>query len=257
MKVVILAGGYGTRISEETDLIPKPLVKINRHPILWHIMMHYAFYDFNEFIICCGYKGEKLVEYFNSQRSIVNKKKKAKVSFGENFVTKKGWKVTLVDTGKDTMTGGRIRRIKPYINKGENFFMTYGDGLSNINLKKLLNTHIQQKTIATISAVAQPNRFGVLKIRGKKAMSFEEKPLDYDKRVNGGFFVLSSNVFKFINSDRTIWEKNPLKRIAKIGELSVFKHNGFWQSMDTLRDKRYLEKLGRSKTKKSWKIWNE
>ena len=165
MKVVILAGGFGTRISEESHLVPKPLIEINKKPILWHIMMHYAFYNHIDFIICCGYKKEKILEYFQSQLKNTKKRKNKVIKFGKIFTTTRGWKVRLVDTGKSTMTGGRVKRIKPYINKNENFFMTYGDGLSNVNLKKLLNLHVKQKTIATITAVAQ---FGVLKLSGNK-----------------------------------------------------------------------------------------
>lgn len=256
MKVVILAGGFGTRISEETDFIPKPLIQISKKPILLHIMSHYSHYGHNEFIICCGYKGKKIIEYFQTQIKADNKSKSAKIIFGKQFLTKNNMKVTLLDTGKNTMTGGRLKRVRAYIKKDETFLMTYGDGLSNVNINKLIKLHEIKKTIATITAVSQPNRFGVLKIKNDKAIVFEEKPIDNDKKINGGFFVLKYKIFKYINGDKTIWEKNPLQNLAKVGELSVYTHNGFWYPMDTLRDKHYLENLSR-RNKAPWKIKNE
>lgn len=252
MKVVILAGGYGTRISEETSLIPKPLIKISGKPILLHIMEHYAFYGHKEFIICCGYKGNKLIQYFQSLLKKTSKSPSIRIKFGEQFSAKKNLKVTLVDTGKDTMTGGRIKRIKKFIDRNELFLMTYGDGLSNVNINKLIELHKLKNTFATVTAVAQPNRFGILKIKNNKATVFEEKPLDADKRINGGFFVLTYDIFKFITNDNTIWEKKPLQKLASIGQLSAYNHNGFWHPMDTLRDKLHLEKLSKQK-KTPWK----
>jgi glucose-1-phosphate cytidylyltransferase len=256
MKVVILAGGYGTRLSEETDLKPKPMVEIGGYPILYHIMKIYSSYGFNDFIICLGYKGYMIKEYFvnyffhNSNLLIELSKNKIEIldSNSEN------WKVTLIDTGMNTMTGGRIKRIQKYIGD-EMFMLTYGDGVSNITINKLVEFHKNHGKYATVTAVQPSGRFGSLKI-GKSDIikSYIEKPRGDSSWVNGGFFVLKPEIFDYIKDDETAWEREPLKQLAKEGQLVAYKHLGFWKSMDALRDKRELEELW-NKGEAPWKIW--
>ncbi len=222
MKVVILAGGLGTRLSEYTKAVPKPMVKIGKEPIIYHIMKLYAKYGFKDFYIALGYKGDVISKFF--------KKKKT------------NWKVTLVKTGNKTMTGGRLKRLQKYLNK-ETFMLTYGDGVSNVNLKKLLKFHQKNKKIATLTAVRPPARFGNIKLLGNKVKYFKEKSRLDEGWINGGFFVIEPEFFKFILDDKTYLEKEPLEKITKKKQLVAFKHEGFWQCMDTKRDKDYLEQI--------------
>lgn len=256
MKVVILAGGLGTRISEETEIKPKPMIEIGGMPILWHIMKIYSSYGFNEFIICVGYKGYIIKEYFinyflhlsditvdlaNGQVDIHKHK-------SENF------KVTLIDTGINTQTGGRIKRVKDYINN-TTFMMTYGDGVSDININELLKFHKFKKKLATVTAVRPPGRFGSIKLsKDDVVRSFEEKPAGDNSWINGGFFVLEPKVLDYIKGDETYWERDPLGNLTKDRELLAYKHTGFWKPMDTIGDKRELERLWNS-GKAPWKIW--
>ncbi|MBU78996.1 MAG: glucose-1-phosphate cytidylyltransferase [Flavobacteriales bacterium] len=257
MKAVILAGGFGTRISEETHLKPKPMVEIQGRPILWHIMKIYSFYGVKEFIICLGYKGYIIKEYFSNfllhQSDVELNLKNDSIKLINKYT--EDWKITLVDTGNDSMTGGRLKRVKPYLDDGEDFFFTYGDGLSDINLNKLFKFHKNQKTLATLSAVYPPGRFGALEIdEENKVTSFKEKPRGDGGLINGGFFILSPKVIDYIEDDFTIWEQEPLINLAKDNELSSYIHAGFWHPMDTLRDKNYLNDLYK-KDKAPWKIW--
>ena len=231
MKCVILAGGKGTRISELTREIPKPMIKICGKPIIYHIMKHYSHYGFKNFIIATGYKKNVIIDFF--------KKKKTP-----------GWNVKVVDTGKNTMTGGRLKRLEKYL-KDETFMLTYGDGLSNVNLKKLLNFHKKNKKLATLTAVRPPARFGVIKFRRQHVRYFKEKSKLDEGWINGGFFVMEPEFLKFISSDNTYLEREPLEQITKKKELVAFKHKGFWQCMDTLRDK---EKLGKILSNKKFKF---
>ena len=255
MKVVILAGGRGTRISEETETIPKPMVQIGGKPIIWHIMKMYSHYGFNDFIICLGYKGYLIKEYFShyflhtSDITIDMSKNDLKVHSSMS----EPWKVTLVDTGLETMTGGRLKRIEKYIDK-ETFMMTYGDGIGDVNVKKLIEEH---KKYATLTAIRGYERFGVLGIdRDNSVKSFLEKPKEDDFWINGGFFVLEPEIFKYIKEgDSTIWEKKPLENLARDGQVDAYKHPGFWKCMDTLRDKIELEEIWQS-GKVPWKIWD-
>jgi len=257
MKVVILAGGYGTRISEESGVRPKPMVEIGGKPILWHIMKIYSHYGLNDFIICCGYKGEVIKDYFANYHM-----HNADVTFDlashRTEVLKNGaenWKVTLVDTGETTMTGGRMRRVKDYIGK-ETFCFTYGDGVTNANIAELVAFHQKQGTHATMTAVQPPGRFGAFSLTEdeSKISSFKEKPKGDGAWINGGYFVLEPAVFDYIEGDGTTWEKEPLQKLAHEGQLSVYKHAGYWQNMDTLRDKMVLEEQWRSGTA-PWKVW--
>jgi glucose-1-phosphate cytidylyltransferase len=222
MKVVILAGGLGSRLSEYTKTIPKPMINIKGKPLIYYIMKHYAKYGFKEFYIALGYKGEIIKKYFK------------KNSFG--------WKVNMVNTGLKTMTGGRLKRLKKYLNN-ETFMLTYGDGLSNVNIKKLIELHNRSKKIATLTAVLPPARFGVLKIKGKKITSFKEKIQLKNNWINGGFFVFNSKIFDFITGDKIMLEREPFQKLTKKGQLLAYKHYGFWQCMDTMRDKKVLNKL--------------
>ncbi len=255
MKLVILAGGRGTRISEETSLRPKPLVEIGGLPIIWHIMKIYSSYGFNDFVICCGYKGYMIKEYFSnyglhtSDTTINLKNKTIKV----HKKTTEKWKITLIDTGANSFTGGRILRIKDYV--GENFCLTYGDGLANVNIKELLKFHKLKKKIATVTVVRPTARFGKVVVdNNMNVKKFLEKSSTANDWVNGGFFVLNKKVFKYLKNDMTIFEKDPLERLTKEKQLSAFKHNGFWQPMDTLREKEYLDELWYS-NKAPWKTW--
>ena len=255
MKVVILAGGYGSRLEEETKYKPKPLVDICGTPILYHIMKIYMKYGFSDFIICCGYKGNLIKSYFNKLIKKKNRNIKVKRNIFELTIkNKKSFSVTLVNTGKNTMTGGRVKRIEKFINE-DCFFLTYGDGLANINLKKLLKFHKNHKKIATITSVQPPNRYGILDIDFKKknkVFSFNEKPKNKNYYINGGFFVLSKKIFKFIKNDATIFEKEPLKFLVKKKELHSYYHKNFWQCMDSMRDKKILEDLCRKNKTPPW-----
>ena len=256
MKAVILAGGLGTRLSEETSLKPKPMVEIGGKPILWHIMKMYSSHGINDFVICCGYRGYVIKEYFAnyflhmSDVTFDMEANKMKV----HCKRAEPWTVTLVDTGEDTMTGGRLKRIEAYVKDEEAFCLTYGDGVSDIDIKKLIKFHKQKNTLATLASVYPPGRFGALDIKNEKVHTFKEKPKGDGGRINGGFFVLSPKVIDFIEGDYIFWEQQPMESLAQQDQMSAFEHNGFWQPMDTLRDKKYLEDLWRSK-KAPWKTW--
>lgn len=257
MKAVILAGGFGTRLSEETAVRPKPMVEIGEKPILWHIMKIYSNYGIKDFIICCGYKGSMIKEYFSNyflkESDVTFDLKNNSMEVHHNSV--EPWKVTLVDTGDKTMTGGRLKRVKEHISD-ETFCMTYGDGVSNVDIAKLIKFHKSQNTYATLMAVQPPGRFGTFKMGNeqKKISSFKEKPDGDGAWVNGGFFVLEPQVLDYIEGDNTVWEKEPLENLANDDLLAAYKHHGFWQPMDTLRDKMVIEELWNS-GKAPWKIW--
>ena len=257
MKAVILAGGLGTRISEETGLKPKPMIEIGGKPILWHIMKIYSFHGINDFIICCGYKGYVIKEYFANyflhQSDITFDMSKNEMKIHQERA--EPWKVTLIDTGEKTMTGGRIKRIKNYLNDGEDFCLTYGDGLANINIKELIKFHKSHEKTVTLSAIYPPGRFGALELKGDQVTSFYEKPKGDGALINGGFFIVNKKAIDYIKDDSTIWEQEPLKNLATEGELMSFKHDDFWQPMDTIRDKDYLEELWET-GKAPWKLWN-
>lgn len=257
MKAVILAGGLGTRLSEETSHKPKPMVEIGGMPVLWHIMKSYSFHGVNDFIICCGYKGYVIKEYFANyflHRSDVTfdiKNNSMKVHLEQA----EPWKVTLVDTGQNTMTGGRLKRVSSYIDQEDSFCFTYGDGLSDINITELVSFHKSHNKKATLTSVNPTGRFGVLEINDKNSVtSFIEKPKGDDNKINAGFFVLSPSVLNYIKDDSTVWEQLPLEELAKEGELMSYSHDGFWYPMDTLRDKNYLENLWSSDAA-PWKSW--
>lgn len=257
MKAVILAGGYGTRISEESAVRPKPLVEIGGRPIIWHIMKIFSHYGFNDFVICCGYKGHLIKEYFASF-VLMNSDVTFDLGNHTREIHKNGsenWRVTLVDTGETSMTGGRLKSVSEFV-KGETFCATYGDGVADININKLVSFHREQKTLATVTAVQPPGRFGVftLKETDTKVPSFREKPQGDGAWINGGFFVLEPQVFDYIEDESTIFEQEPMKRLAHEGQLSAYKHTGFWQCMDTLRDKHVLEDFW-STGKAPWKVW--
>jgi glucose-1-phosphate cytidylyltransferase len=256
MKAVILAGGLGTRISEETHLKPKPMIEIGGRPILWHIMKIYSSYGINDFIVCCGYKGYILKEYFanyflhmsdvtfdmENNEMIVHEKK------AEN------WRITLVDTGDDTMTGGRLKRVRNYLTPDEAFCFTYGDGVASVDIGELVAFHQRHGKLATITAVQPPGRYGALSLVGSDVNGFIEKPKGDGGWINGGFFVLSPSCIDLIGGDTTTWEDEPLKRLATQGQLAAYEHRGFWQPMDTLREKTQLEDLW-SSGKAPWKSW--
>jgi len=254
MKVVILAGGRGTRLTEETSLKPKPMVEIDGKPILWHIMKIYSIYGINEFIICCGYKGYMIKEYFANyslhMSDVTFEFEKNNMEVHESST--EPWKVTLIDTGTDVMTGGRLKRVKNYIGE-KTFCFTYGDGVSDINIRELIKYHKSKNVSATLTAVQPVGRFGRLSIKGDYINNFLEKPKGDQGWINGGFFVLDPKVIDLINDDNTIWEKEPLETLAKNGELAAYKHKGFWEAMDTMRDKEYLEKICEKK-KAPWLI---
>ena len=256
MKVVILAGGLGTRISEETHLKPKPMVEIGGKPILWHIMKIYSAHGVNDFIICCGYKGYIIKEYFANyflhMADVTFDMQKNQMHVHQRNA--EPWKVTLVDTGENTQTGGRLKRVSDYVKDDEVFCFTYGDGVSDIDITELIAFHKAQNVIATLTAAAPPGRFGALDIVGNKVISFREKPKGDGMMINAGFFVLSPKVFNYIDNDETTWELAPLMSLTKDGNLAAFHHHGFWRPMDTLRDKKYLEDLWQS-GKAPWKVW--
>jgi glucose-1-phosphate cytidylyltransferase len=257
MKLVILSGGKGTRISEESVLKPKPLIEIGNMPIIWHIMKIYSYYGIKEFIICCGYKGYLIKEYFanyslHSSDVTINIQKNTIEVHKKNA---EDWKITLVDTGEDTLTGGRIKRIKNYIK--DDFLLTYGDGVSDINIKKLIKFHKSNKKLATMSVVQPQGRFGVVEIEKNNLIkNFSEKPRGDGSWINGGFFVLKQEIFKYLKDDYTIWEKEPLETLSKKKELCAYHHRGFWYAMDTMRDKSYLDNLWNSH-KAPWNLWDE
>jgi glucose-1-phosphate cytidylyltransferase len=257
MKAVILAGGLGTRISEETSTRPKPMVEIGGKPILWHIMKVYSQHGVNEFIICCAYKGYVVKEYFANyflhMSDVTFDMKNNKMEVHQQYA--EPWKVTLVDTGENTKTGGRVKQIKDYVKDEEFFCLTYGDGVSDVNISELIAFHKQQQVKATLTGVLPPGRFGALDIKNQKVNSFKEKPQGDGAMINGGFFVLSPKVIDYIADDNTTWEREPLERLAEEGELAVFPHQGFWQPMDTLRDKLHLEELWQT-GQAPWKIWS-
>ena len=256
MKAVLLAGGLGTRISEETHLKPKPMIEIGGMPILWHIMKIYAHHGINDFIICCGYKGYLIKEYFANyflHMSDVTFDMRNN-SMQVHQQSAEPWRVTLVDTGENTMTGGRLKRVAPYLQGEEAFCFTYGDGVSDVNITELVAFHKAQQVKATLTATLPPGRFGVLELQGAKVRSFQEKPKGDGGMINGGFFVLSPSVLDYIDGDSCIWERGPLETLAQEGQLSAFEHGGFCQPMDTLRDKTHLEELWQS-GQAPWKVW--
>ena len=257
MKVVILAGGYGTRISEESHLRPKPMIEIGEKPILWHIMKQYSHYGFNEFVICLGYKGNLIKEYF-ANYFLYGADVTFDMRYGNNMQVhtnmSEPWKVTLVNTGLDTMTGGRLKRVKEYL-QNETFMLTYGDGVSDVNIGELVEYHKSHGKLATVTAVQPGGRFGVLGIKeDATVLEFVEKPSNLDVWINGGFFVLEPKVIDYIDGDSTSFEKEPLALLAKDEQISAFKHLGFWQCMDTQRDKYQLETMWQS-GRAPWKVW--
>lgn len=256
MKVVILAGGRGTRLSEETESKPKPLVSIGDRPILWHIMKLYSHFGLNDFVICLGYRGYMIKEFFSNyflHTSDVTFDMQSNQMEVHNTKSEP-WQVTLVDTGLDTMTGGRLKRIQPYLNKNEDFCMTYGDGVGSIQINKLIELHQSEGRLATLTAARPPGRFGALRLKGSSVVKFQEKPEGDGSYINGGFFVLSPKVLDYIQGDETVWEQEPLSQLAAAGQMTAYKHDGFWQPMDTLRDKNHLEKLWIDGTA-PWKLW--
>jgi len=255
MKAVILAGGLGSRISEESSVRPKPLIEIGGRPILWHIMKMYSSHGIHDFVICLGYKGYLIKEYFANyflhMSDVTFDMANNHMEVHQN--NSEPWKVTLVDTGESTMTGGRFKRVRKYLGD-EEFCATYGDGVGDIDITRVIAFHREQGTLATLTATQPPGRFGALEIQGSRINAFQEKPTGDGGWINGGFFVLSPKVLDLIEGDHTIWEREPLERLARMGQLSAFQHPGFWQPMDTLRDKTHLEELWAS-GKAPWKTW--
>lgn len=256
MKTVILAGGLGSRLSEETELKPKPMIEIGGKPILWHIMKIYSAYGMNDFIICLGYKGYLIKEYFSNyflhMSDVTFDLKNNSMEVHQNSA--ESWKVTLVDTGESTMTGGRLKRVEQYLDKNEDFCFTYGDGVGNVNISEVINLHKKEKRLATVTAVQQPGRFGSIDFVSNQVKNFIEKPHGECGWINGGFFVLSPKVLSYIDDDQSIWERTPMQKLAEDGQMSVYFHDGFWQPMDTLREKQLLENLWNT-NKAAWKIW--
>lgn len=256
MKAVILAGGLGTRISEETSVRPKPMIEVGGMPILWHILKIYAAHGVNDFIICCGYKGYVIKEYFANyflhMSDVTFDMSKNSMEVHQQHA--EPWRVTLVNTGNDTMTGGRLKRVASYLQGEDAFCFTYGDGVSDVNITDLIKFHKASNVKATLTATYPPGRFGALDFDGDKVRSFREKPDGDGSMVNGGFFVLSPEVLSYIEDDSTMWERSPLERLADEGQLAAFQHTGFWQPMDTLRDKTHLEELWAS-GQAPWKVW--
>jgi glucose-1-phosphate cytidylyltransferase len=257
MKAVILAGGLGTRISEETHIKPKPMIEIGGKPILWHILKMYSAHGINDFIICCGYKGYVIKEYFANyflhMSDVTFDLSKNEMQVHQHKA--EPWRVTLVDTGDDSMTGGRLKRVASFLKDEADFCFTYGDGVSDINLTELISFHRKHGKLATLTAVYPPGRFGALDMTADDTVtSFKEKPKGDGGMINGGFFVLSPKVIDLIENDSTVWEKNPLETLAEQGQLAAFRHHGFWQPMDTLRDKIYLEEVWQKGTA-PWKVW--
>jgi glucose-1-phosphate cytidylyltransferase len=257
MKVAILAGGVGSRLSEETRLKPKPMVEIGPRPILWHIMKHYSHYGFHDFVIALGYKGEYIKKYFVDYCALENN---LTVKVGSGNVTRHennhpDWNVELIDTGVATLTGGRIKRLAPYIGKST-FMLTWGDGVSNVNLRKLLEFHRSHGKLATVTAVRPPARFGHMTFEGDRVMEFSEKPQAAEGWINGAFFVIEPEVFDFIERDETQWEREPMERLSREGQLMAYRHTDFWQCMDTLRDKVLLDSLWQNGDA-PWKTWKD
>lgn len=257
MKAVILAGGLGTRISEETSVRPKPMIEIGGKPILWHIMKTYSHHGINDFVICCGYKGYVIKEYFANyflhMSDITFDMSKNSMEVHHRHA--EPWRVTLVDTGDETMTGGRLKRVTKYVQDEDTFCMTYGDGVGDIDITELIAFHRAQNVKATLTATVPAGRFGALSMTGSKVNSFMEKPKGDGATINGGFFVLSPQVLDFIADDKTVWEREPLECLANEGNLAAYQHHGFWQPMDTLRDKILLEELWQS-GQAPWKVWS-
>ena len=256
MKAVLLAGGLGTRLSEETSDKPKPMVEIGGRPIIWHIMKIYAAHGIQDFIICLGYKGYVIKEYFQNYFLHMSN---VTFDIGTNSMEvhearSEPWRVTLVDTGDETMVGGRIKRILPYVAPDDTFCLTYGDGVGDVDITAAIAQHKKENLLATVTATQPPGRFGALKFDGNKVLGFQEKPVGDGGWINGGFFVLSTKVGDYIEGDETVWEREPLEQIASEGQLNAYFHHGFWQPMDTLRDKRHLEGLWQS-GKAPWKVW--
>jgi len=255
MKAVILAGGLGTRLAEETSVRPKPMVEIGGRPVLWHIMKIFSAHGINDFVVCLGYKGYLIKEYFANYFlhmsdvtfDMVNNQTVVHQNNAEP------WRVTLVDTGESTMTGGRLKRVRQYLGD-EDFCFTYGDGVGDVNISELIEFHRSQKRLATLTGVQPPGRFGALNLNGTRVANFEEKPHGDGGWINGGFFILSPNVIDYIEHDATVWERDPMERLAREGQLSAYLHQGFWQPMDTLRDKQHLEELWQSGSA-PWKVW--
>lgn len=256
MKAVILAGGLGTRISEETNVKPKPMVEVGGKPLLWHIMKIYSSYDVNEFIICCGYKGYIIKEYFANyflhMSDVTFDMHKNKMSV--HNIHAEPWRVTLVDTGEETSTGGRLKKVADYLSDGEPFCFTYGDGLADINVRAEINFHKKHGKLATICSVIPPGRYGAISSKGEVVSGFTEKPAGDGGRINGGFFILSPKVLNYIDNEQTSWEGEPLTRLAQENELMAYTHDGFWQPMDTIREKSLLEELW-STGRAPWKVW--
>ena len=256
MKAIILAGGYGTRLSEETDLRPKPMVEIGGRPILWHIMKIYSYFGIDDFVVCLGYKGYVIKEYFiNYYRHMSDLS--VDTSTGDieiHHTPTENWKITLVETGLDTMTGGRLKRAAKYLTQNEDFLMTYGDGVASIDIKALIDHHRHEGRLATVTAVRPPGRFGALEIETNRVDRFTEKPQGDGVFINGGFFILSPEVLDLVEGDDTVWEREPMEKLAEMGQLTAFRHTGFWQPMDTQRDHRVLEELWAS-GQAGWKIW--
>ena len=254
MKTVILAGGFGARLSEMTDTIPKPMIEVGGKPLLWHIINIFSAQGFNEFIIALGYKSEVIKQYF---MDYVKLQSDLTVDLSSNSVLvspkkQENWKIELIDTGDNTMTGGRLKRLKPYLN--DRFFFTYGDGLANVDLKALLKSHEENKKLATVTAVSPPSKFGVLKINGNEVENFQEKPGQEEIWVNGGYFVLEPDVFEYIAGDDTSWEREPCIQLSHEKKMGVYKHNGYWQCVDTLHELRGLRKIWETGNA-PWKIW--
>ncbi|MDQ6944037.1 MAG: glucose-1-phosphate cytidylyltransferase [Candidatus Eremiobacteraeota bacterium] len=255
MKAVILAGGLGTRISEETSTRPKPMVELGGRPVLWHIMKTYSHYGINDFVVCCGYKGYVIKEFFANyalHASDVTFDMRERSMRVHNSACEP-WTVTLVDTGDDTMTGGRLKRVRRYLGD-EPFCFTYGDGLSDVDVRAVIDHHAASGALATMTAVQPPGRFGAVRLEEQKIVAFDEKPQGDGAWINGGYFVLSPGVFDYIGTDQTVWEREPLEQLAADGKLSAFVHRGFWQPMDTLRDKTMLEESWASGAA-PWKVW--
>ena len=256
MKAVLLAGGLGTRFAEETDLKPKPMIEIGGKPILWHIMKIYSANGINEFVVCLGYRGYVIKEYFINYFLHMSD---VTIDLSKNDLTvhqakAEPWSITLVDTGEETMIGGRIKQILPYVGAEPAFCVTYGDGVGDVNIRETIEFHKRERRLGTVTATQPPGRYGAIRFKGNAISGFQEKPVGDGAWINGGFFVLSPKVGDYIEDDTTVWEREPMERLAAEGELSVYFHHGFWHPMDTLRDKRYLEQLWAS-GKAPWKIW--
>ena len=256
MKTVILCGGLGTRLSEETDIKPKPMVEIGDRPILWHIMKIYGQYDYNKFVLALGYKGEKIKEYFINYNNLTSD---LTVNLKNGNVSKSNtindnWEVQMIDTGIKSMTGGRINRLEKLLRPDDRFMMTYGDGLGDINIRELVSFHKEHGKIATMVAVRPPARFGSMTFSKNQVLEFKEKPQTGEGWINGGFFIFESEIFKYLHGDDTVLEADPLEKLASDGQLMAYKHNGFWQCMDTLRDKIYLNKIFKEGNA-PWKNW--